>query len=718
MAVRKINLAFLWHMHQPPYEDPRAGIFLLPWTWLHAIKDYHDMGDLVRRHPGIHVNVNFTPCLLQQLEQYAHGAVRDQTLEVVCRDPDDLTDTDREFLVRTCLMACPPAFLEKYPRYRQLHDFYRAAGNPGRAAASLGADELVDLTVLFLLSWCGPSLFRDPTVVELSRRGSGFEPGDRATLVKVGREFLKGIVPLYQELSNRGQVELSTSPFYHPLSPLLHSSSCARESDPSVTLPDVRFSEPGELDRQVRHGLDYFEQVVGIRPAGLWPPEGAVSESVIETFQAHGVTWVASDEEILRRSLGGRLAPGERLLPHRFGSVSLFFRERALSDHIGFVYSRWPIERSVGHFMEALEGLAQEALDEDAIVVVALDGENAWEFYPDGGYPFLDALYGAVEASDFVESVTLADYIERFGPGERLDQLATGSWIDGNLNTWIGDPVKNRAWEYLAAAYQAVRDVPGARCLVESEKGVEHALRCCLMRAEASDWFWWFGKGHDSVHEREFDYLFRQNLRMIYKELGLTTPDYLSRPIDTGQEPVPLIPPSAFISPEINGRNDSFYKWVGSGICEFSHGSIHRQKPIVSRVNFGIDRENLYFRVEGFEPIQELLSPNGWLKIHFARPAQCAVRARGFSGAPILETLDDDGSSAPLEGGAAGIGEVLEISVPVEYLESSAGSKRPFAIEFCVVIGDRDFELERFPWDSVITMEFDPTSFEVDNWFV
>ncbi|NOZ02068.1 MAG: hypothetical protein GXP54_09295, partial [Deltaproteobacteria bacterium] len=563
---------------------------------------------------------------------------------------------------------------------------------------------------------------QEPKVGGLIEQGSGFGPDDRNFLVDKGMELIGKIVPLYRELSESGQVELSASPFYHPLSPLLLSSSSAREADPAVVLPEVRFAAPGELDRQVRHGLDYFQEATGIRPEGMWPPEGAVSEDVIRAYRANGVKWVASDEEILKRSLGGEASQAERLRPYQFEGVTVFFRNREISDHIGFVYSRWPAARSVGHFMKALEDMAGQSDDDAALCVVALDGENAWEFYPDGGYPFLEKLYGAVEASDIVESVTFSDYIRKFGRGEPLDQLATGSWIDGNLDTWIGDPVKNRAWDYLTSAYQAVRDVPGARCLLESEKGMGHAKGCRLMRAEASDWFWWFGRGHDSVHEREFDYLFRQNLRMIYKDLGLTTPDYLSRPVDDGWAPVPVTPPTAYISPVINGRNDGFYKWVGAGKCEFRHGSIHRQRPLVSSVSFGFDHRDLYFRVEGFEPLVDLLSTDGWIKFHFAEPDECAVVVLREAGDLVVEKECVDNALSIVDGGRAAVEDVFEMALPVSFFESSFGSSvpldKPFAIEFCVVLGQGDLELERFPWDSVIAMEFDPQAFEMENWFV
>jgi len=572
--------------------------------------------------------------------------------------------------------------------------------------------------VLFLLGWCGTALSGDDRVVAMVERGGGFETGDRDALVAIGREFISGIVPLYRELSASGQVELSASPFNHPLMPLVHSNSSALDADPSVVLPEVRFNGPLELERQIVEGLDFFSDVMGTRPAGMWPPEGAVSEPVVEALKSHGIRWIASDDEILRRSLGGKAARADRLAHYSFSDTSMFFRDRVLSDHIGFVYCRWPNRKSVEHFMGVLRACAEDAADESAIVVVALDGENAWEFYQDGGYPFLDAMYSAVEDANFAESVTFSQHIERFGAGRPLERLSTGSWINGDLDTWIGDPVKNKAWEYLAAAFQTARDAPGIlRAPIDDSSGPT-AIRRSLQRAEASDWFWWFGRGHESVHEMEFDYLFRQNLRMVYKEMGLVTPDYLSRPVSEAESGINVRQPSAYISPAVNGRDDSFYKWVGAGSCEFSHGSIHRLKPVISSVHFGFDRDTLYFRVAWFEDMIQSLSGDAWMKVHFALPSESEVCVRAGNGGYVLERIAGNEVSDVVEGGRVAIRDVLEMSLPVSVLNESAEGKTPFAIGFCIVLGDGDLELERFPWDSVIAFEFDPESLEVDNWFV
>jgi len=714
---RKLSLAILWHMHQPPYEEPKSGCHLLPWTWLHAVKDYYDMGALVRRHPRMRVNVNFTPSLLHQLDQYARQAIPDRTIEVLGKDPARLSSADREFLLRTCLGVAEP-MAARLPRYREIGDRYRAFSDPREGAASFGPQDWVDLGVLFLLAWCGTTLSEHPDVVALARKGRGYDRTDRERLLELGRELIRGIVPLYRELSAAGQVELSTSPFFHPLTPLLISNEVAIEARPNAALPDVRFAAPEEAERQIRLGIEYFRRTFDEAPRGMWPPEGGVSDALLPLVAARGIRWLATDEEILRRSLGGECSPEERRSAWEHDGVTLFFRDRVLSDHVGFVYSRWPVEAAVAHFMESLRRHADAARDDRAIVLVALDGENAWEFYPDGGYPFLDALYGAIEQADWVEPVTLAGHVDRHGPGAPLDVLSPGTWVDGNFDTWIGDPAKNRAWSMLTNAYQVVRDLPTGECRMDAALGSD-PTRCHLMRAEASDWFWWFGKGHSSIHEREFDYLFRQNLRMVYERLGMPPPQKLDRPVGAeGESNLPIVAPTSFISPAITGRREGYYKWVGAGRCEFAHGSIHRLQPVLSAIRFGFDRTHLFIRVDGFEPLGPALDGDGWVRIQFVRPTPCAALIRRVDGVLTVEKAVNGDSLGRVQGAEAAAVELLEVSLPTSFFDPIRWSAPPIAIEFFVRVGRGDLEVERFPWDSFIAMEFDPDSFALTNWFV
>ncbi len=706
---RKISVALLWHMHQPPYLEPRSRVFLLPWTYLHGTKDYYDMGEVIRRHPDMRANVNFTPSLLEQLDQYARNEVPDQTLLLMSKEPGSLTPADRAYLLRTCL-SIPQTMLGRFPRYAELAQIYRAHQEHGvDTTEHLEPHDFLDLIVLFLLAWCGPTLSLDPEVVALIAKGRDFSTDDRDRLMAVGREFIGRIVPLWRELAESGQVELSTTPFNHPILPLLIDNGVAVEANPATMLPDVRFEAPLEAERQVDLGLSYFQKTFGFRPRGMWPAEGAVSEAAIAMLGSRGVQWAATDEEILRRSLGGSMTQAERFSPHVKHGVSLFFRDHFLSDQVGFSYSRWSQEQAVAHFMTELRHRALAAPNDDGLVLVALDGENAWEFYPDGGYPFLDALYTALVSSDFAQPVTLSEHLDRHGPGMPLDNLATGSWIDGELATWIGDPDKNRAWSFLSAAWQTARDT-----LAASDAQSEQ-VQTLMLRAEASDWFWWFGAGHVSIHEREFDYLFRQNLRAIYEGLGVPPPEVLDKPIGQDKGRLPLCMPSSKIRPTIDGRRGGFYKWVGAGACDFAQGSIHRQQPIVTGVRFGYDDQTLFLRCEGFDPMREFFEDDAWMRVIFARPTSQEFRLQRVNGRTVLLRVGPDGKDSPVPGAQVAVDDVVELALPIAALESD---EHRFAIEFHLVLGTNGLESERFPWDSVIDIDFDPEGFELTCWFV
>ena len=451
--MKKINLAILWHMHQPPYLEPFSRQNLLPWAFLHGMKDYHDMGATVLRHPAMRINVNFTASLLDQLEGYADGTTVERTLQVMSRNPSELAEAELEYLYRTCfggtdLMAAGlPAFV-------RLRNLYRAAVASENRVPRLKPNEITDLTVLYLLSWCGPTLSATSTVRALVEKGQGFSPADRDLLIDEARKLIKATKGLYGDLSKSGIVELSTTPGTHPILPLLCSTAAAAEARADVVLPPSQFDSPEEARRQVETGLARFESYFGFRPAGMWPAEGSVSPQAVSIIGSAGIRWIATDEAILARSSAD--VPVSPRRPWTYNGVSIFFRDHFLSDQIGFVYSRRPAEKAVQDFLDEMKARAATARSEDELVVIALDGENAWEYYQDGGYPFLDRLYGAIVDSDFINPITFGEYIDRFGPGRPLHRLATGSWIDGNFDTWIGEPTKNRAWDMLATARQAV----------------------------------------------------------------------------------------------------------------------------------------------------------------------------------------------------------------------------------------------------------------------
>jgi hypothetical protein len=393
------------------------------------------------------------------------------------------------------------------------------------------------------------------------------------------------------------------------------------------------------------------------------------------------------------------------LRPHSWSGTSIFFRDHFLSDQIGFVYSRWPRDQAVRHFLQELRQRADAWKDPRAIVVIALDGENAWEHYPCGGFPFLEDLYRAICDSGFAEPVTFSEYLERHGPGKPLEQLATGSWIDGTLNTWIGDPVKNRAWCYLAEALEVVRQVGP----LPPEK--DGRVKRTLMRAEASDWFWWFGEGHSSIHEPEFDFLFRENLRTLYRELGLPAPEALDRPVGPEQPVLPIQPPTALIRPEIDGRKGGYFKWVGSGSASFQHGSIHRLDPRISAVRFGYDAGNLYLRVEGFRG-SRLLEPGQWVRVRFRRPVQATLEVTRQEDR-CRWSLQDPRGETP-EGVWAASEETMEAAIPLSFFQEDRPGPR--TLEFFVEMGQGELPEERFPWEGTLVLQVDPVRLALSSW--
>lgn len=706
--MKKINLSILWHMHQPPYLDPFSRQNLLPWAFLHGMKDYHDMGATVMRHPRMRINVNFTPSLLDQLEGYADGRTVERTLQVMSRSPSELSETELEYLFRTCFGGTD-IMASGLPAFVRLRNLYRAAVASGNRVPRLKPSEITDLTVLYLLSWCGPTLAATSTVKALIAKGHGFCPADRDLLIIEARKLIHSTKDLFRDLSQAGIVELSTTPGTHPILPLLCSTASAAEARADVVLPTSRFDSPDEARRQVETGLERFESFFGFRPAGMWPAEGSVSPQAVSIIESAGIRWIATDEAILARSSAD--VPTSPRRPWTYNGVSIFFRDHFLSDQIGFVYSRRPAEKAVQDFLDEMKARAATAQSEDELIVIALDGENAWEYYPDGGYPFLDKLYGAIVDSGFINPVTFSEYIDTFGPGKPLRRLATGSWIDGNFDTWIGEPTKNRAWDMLATARHAV----SASDLQPMNR---ERVQAHLQRAEASDWFWWFGQGHSSIHEQEFDFLFRRNLRAVYEDAGLQPPACLDRPVSEESAGLPAKMPTAMISPAITGRRDSYYKWLGAGVCNFSHGSIHRLQPLVGAVRFGFDRESIFLAAERFSADNGFIPPGSTVRVVFESPRRLTlVLAFENSGRMSISASDSKGKVIDAQGVVAAAIDVLEVRIPQSLLfeRDPHGVK---AVSFFVEIESGGVDQERFPWDSSIEFCWDPRTFELQGWFV
>jgi len=542
-ATPPINVVLCWHMHQPDYRDHRRGRFELPWTYLHAIKDYVDMAAHLEAYPAAKAVVNFAPVLLEQIVDYgtrldralsatAQGETGDSLLDALISALPPERDELRLELIRACLRANEHRLIKRYPQFAQIADLARWLLDHPVQLQYIAPEFFSDLVTWYHLAWLGESVRRQHDwVQQLIARGGPFSHADRLNLAELIRDLLLGVLPRYKALAKHGQVELALSPYAHPIVPLLLDLRSAREAWPQAELPDAP-AYPGGAERarwHMDHGMAVFKQQFGFKPAGCWPSEGSVSVDALKLFAESGFQWVATGQAVLHNS---RQASG---LDHKDGAcqhaayqavgtdIACFFRDDGLSDLIGFRYSDWHAEDAVGDFIHHLENLGRIcAADPDSVVPIILDGENAWEYYPENGHHFLDALYRRLSAYPGIRLCTFSDYLQNAKP-RPLPKLVAGSWVYGTFSTWIGERDKNRGWQMLITAKQAFDSV-APKLSPARRAEAERQLAVC----EGSDWFWWFGDYNPEHSISDFERLFRLQLANLYTILGLEPPEWLS----------------------------------------------------------------------------------------------------------------------------------------------------------------------------------------------
>ena len=545
----RLPVVLLWHMHQPQYRDAISGEYVLPWTYLHAIKDYTDMAAHLEANPAARTVVNFTPVLIEQLEELARSvaahldtgvALPDPVLALLSSAAIPADAQQRLALLRACLRAHRAHMIERFGPYLELATLAETLGTPERIGYA--SDQFMrDLAVWYHLAWLGETVRRThPLVTRLSDRGRGFTAAEARELLELIGDLLAGVVPRYRALADRGQCELTVTPYSHPIIPLLLDFKCARDAVPTMVLPEHAAYPGGEARARwhIEAAVRMFTAAFGAAPAGCWPAEGAVSEATLRLLaEAGGFRWAASGAGVLRGSLLlSDAAAAEDLQsynrPYRLSGSSMdcFFRDDQLSDLIGFTYATWHGDDAARNLAGELERLAQRyPAGGNHAVLIALDGENAWEHYPFNGYYFLKALYAALSDNPYFELMTVSDCLARGLEAAPLPRVMAGSWVYGSLATWMGDAAKNRAWDLLCDAKTACdRILPTLSAAQQAE--VLRQLALC----ESSDWFWWFGDYNPAEAVSQFDLLYRRQLEALYRRLGLSAPPQLQQPISAG----------------------------------------------------------------------------------------------------------------------------------------------------------------------------------------
>jgi alpha-amylase/alpha-mannosidase (GH57 family) len=698
------RVALLWHMHQPFYQDLRTGEHVMPWVRLHALKDYWGMVALLREFPAVRLTFNLVPSMLVQLEAYARNGAQDRHLALGLKPADALSPAERAYCVEEFFHAHPARMIHPHARYAELLALRGEARH--RRGHDVGSgfspQDLRDLQVWHKLVWIDPLYHEhDARVRALVAKHRDFDETDKAALREVELELLRRVIPEYREAAARGQVELSTSPFYHPILPLLCDTDIYRRTHPDSRLPREPFRHPEDARLQIDRAIACHERLFGHSPAGLWPSEGSVSDDMIRVVAETGIRWIATDEAILARSIDsafsrdpdGTVHEAERLYRAYSvgpgpGHVTCAFRDHALSDAIGFTYASWDPEVAAENFVRRIRDAGRAftrraPAGEEPTVFIILDGENAWEHYHEQGRPFLRALYRRLSESPDLRTVTMHEACA--GATTRLPTIFPGSWIDSNFYIWIGHRDDQRAWSQLVDARRAVDTAPAsvsaeARALAREE----------LLVAEGSDWFWWYGDDHSSDHDAVFDELFRRHVRNVYEALGRAAPDeLLATNISTTAVPADPHPPTAVLALELDGEESSYFEWLGAGTVDVSpaESTMHQtasREDTLTRITFAFDAAgNLLLRADASGPLAELLAPPAAeLVVRFLEPSGTAVRVRpaALAVATLATRIDSTWAFEPHVGLTGAVGTIAEVVIPRALLTSETRRVR-FVVE-------------------------------------
>ncbi len=698
--MNRVNLAVLWHMHQPQYQDPETGLYVLPWTRLHATKDYYGMVKLFEEFPGFHATFNMVPSLCMQLEEYASGTFNEPWFALAFKKTEDLTRDDKSELLGRAFQVNHERLMSRWLRFVELFEWSRPAGG-AQALITFTARDWRDLQVLSQLAWMEEEWFKkDPVVSRLADRGKDFTEKDKEALKAKQLELMALVLPAYREAAARGQIEISTTPYYHPILPLLCDSDIARVANPSTPIPRRAFRRPEDAREQLRRAKEYHERVFGKKPVGLWPSEGSVSDQSLAIAAEEGFQWFGTDEGVLGRTLNvgffrdssGIPANAEKLYqPWRLqmtgAGITGLFRDHHLSDLVGFVYSRMDSKAAAGDLHGRLRQIGETVKSPNALTVcLFLDGENAWEYYPGNGREFLREFYRRISDDRDFRALTATETIAAAGKIPTTTGIFPASWINANFDVWIGHQEDVTAWDLLWDAREAYAGALDGHAKGRSGSVNEAALaeaQESLLAAEGSDWCWWYGPEHSTANDAEFDALFRKHLTGVYLALGQVAPEELAKPIKRQPERAYQLVPSTFLNVKVDGRDTSYFEWLGAGVFspERRGGAMHGRTFYLRELRYGFEEERFVMRVDCFpETLAELEDPEFRITIGAAEEVVIVVnlergRMKEFAVEKQRQCL-----LSPTKIATVAFGRTLELAVLREELDLKGKTKFPIGV--------------------------------------
>ncbi len=715
------HAVFLWHMHQPYYVNPASRTALMPWVRLHAVKGYLDMVSLIEEFPRLRVNFNMTPVLLLQIDQLANNRVHDLWMDWARKPAADLEEHERLSILENFFKIHTDNLVKPFPRYWELLNKRGLSFDRDEARREMrywSAQEFLDLQTWFNLAWCGYTAERlYPELLSLKKKGRHFSESEKLRVLDIHQEILRKIIPLYRAAEERGQVEITTTPFFHPILPLVYDSSLAERCMPGRELPR-RFHWPQDAAAHLELAVAQHKKFFGRSPRGLWPSEGSIAPEIIPLMQQAGIQYFCSDEENLFRSLahdhaqfGGHPDHLELfqgwIVKHGDASTQAIFREKPLSDFIGFMAAKNSAPDAAGHLLNHLRNISLALPERRGIIPLILDGENAWETFTDGGQGFLRSLYGGILSDPFLQSATIEEALAEVPPCRTVSDLHTGSWISSNFDIWIGEDEENRAWNLLGDTREFLeRQMEGGH--LSAEKREEALFE--IYAAEGSDWFWWYGPDFSTENDALFDDLFRQHLKNVYTLCGQLPPALLEEPI-TAMRVAPLYSrPERPVRREVTGRRSSYFDWMGAGcyVAGSEQGAMYRSERILKEIHFGNDSESLYLRLD------PLLWKNVTVRIEFHGPRHAALEFALESFVGLASYRWTDASGTVSQHRALAAIEVVELAVPLSRL----GLDGEEIVRFQVKVLEGGLERECYPERVPIEFNLTRKDYALEHWMV
>ena len=611
--TKKLSVAFYWHMHQPVYQLTPNGDYLMPWVRLHAIKDYLDMVTILEKFKRIKLNFNLVPVLLDCLIDYGEKGLHDIHSRLTIKEAERLTDDDKEFILNNFFDANYQSMILPFPEYNRL--FQKAQLEYSKGINAFSNQEYADLMTLFNLAWFDPvHVKKYPEIKKLIKKGKNYSLQDRIKIIDIQREIIKKIIPTYKKFLDKGRIEITTSPYYHPILPILLDIKGIKKSSGDDLPANLKMELDAKL--QTEYALDRIEQLFGKRPRGVWPSEQCVSSKELRMFADLGIEWSISDENILASSINqdfvrdfkGYLEDPYSLLKSynyktKNSEIKMIFRDSVLPNLIGFEYPNHNSVNAANDLYDRLKSIQSKLLsspDDNHLITIAMDGENCWENYENDGLDFLMTLYSLLEKDNTIETVLISDYIEKEQYHKPLNKITSGSWINQNFKLWIDEPLKNLAWTYVKHARDDFSAYVKQNPL---DPNIPLAMRE-LFICEGIDWFWWYGEPNDSGRDNIFDYLFREHLKNIYLYLGLEPPQHLDTALYAAIAK-PSRYPKGECSPTIDGTIEHNDEWLNVGCIEIPDGPVLKETKLFDKICFGYDKDNFYLRFYLNEYIRE-----------------------------------------------------------------------------------------------------------------